>query len=352
MKKIFWILVFAVLLLNVKQTRVWSCSDFLLNNSGDSVVSARTMDFDIPLEADVLAVPRGETFQSALSESEKFMSWTSKYGFVGTNVAHLYAFTDGINEKGLSVATLWLGATEYPDITNIPKEKIIQIGDVAHWILGNFATVSEVKEGLKNVVVAGAPVKEINNMLLPLHLAIHDANKGSIVVEFVGGSMQVYDNPYLVTTNDPPFPGQIENLKNYQHMTNQPVKDPLVSQDGYFCGMNGLPGDSIPAHRFVRIYTLNRFVRNSKTDREAINNANHIMNRVTLVNDEAVGRSTEYGIIRDHKNLIYYVVDDENMNLRAVDLKKIDFSEKAPGQKMSIAADNWFVPADSELKPY
>lgn len=93
---------------------------------------------------------------------------------------------------------------------------------MAGWILGSFATVEEVKKGLKKVVVAGAPYKEMNNMLLPLHLAIHDKNKKSLVVEFVGGTMQIYDNPYKVMTNDLPFPDQIKGLEKYKPLTNTP----------------------------------------------------------------------------------------------------------------------------------
>lgn len=340
MKRIIISLLSAALLFNFTSQTSFACSDFLLNNSGGSVVSARTMDFGIPLQAEVIVMPRGEKCVSALSPTDTYMQWTSKYGFVGTNVAHLPAFTDGLNEKGLSVGTLWLTATKYPDVSKLPREKVIQIGDVAHWILGSFATVDEVKKGLKNVVVTGTPIKEMNNMLTPLHLAIHDKHKKSIVVEFVGGTIQIYDNPYNVMTNDPPFPDQIKNLAKYNKLTNTRG------------GLIGLPGDSSPPSRFARIYTLNRFVEKSKTTREAINNANHIMNRITLVNEEIAKESTEYGLIRDHKNLVYYVIDDENMNLRALDMKKLDFSPGAKKLAMSIAADNWFVPANRELKPY
>ena len=334
------VFVFAALALVSWAQITFACSDFLLKNSGNNVVSARTMDFGIPLQASVVVMPRGEKCVSALSPTDTYMQWTSKYGFVGTDVSHLPGFTDGLNEQGLSVGTLWLTATKYPDVSSLPREKVIQIIDVAHWILGSFATVDEVKKGLKNVTVTGAPMKEMKNMLFPLHLAIHDRNKKSIVVEFVGEKMQIYDNPYQVMTNDPPFPDQIKNLEKYKKLTNS------------WEGMLGLPGDATPPSRFARIHTLNRFVQRSKTSREAINNANHILNRVTLVNNEIAGRSTEYGLVRDHKNLVYYVIDDENMNLRAIDMKKLDFKPGAKKLATPIAAGNWFVPANGELKPY
>src|SRR3989338_94198 len=336
MKKTIFVLFAAALLLQP----ALACSDFLLNNSGSSAVSARSMDFAIPLQAEVLVIPRGEKFQSALSPAQTYMKWTSRYGFVGTNAGHQYGFTDGLNEKGLSIGTLWLAATKYPDAAKLPPEKTIQITDVAHWILGSFATVDEVKAGLKKVIVTGSPVKEMNNITFPLHLSIHDRNKKSLVVEFVGEKMQIYDNPYNVMTNDPPFPEQVKNLAQYGKLTNTRG------------GIVGLPGDSSPPSRFARLYTLNKFVQKSKNTRAAVNNANHILNRVTIVNGEIGNDITEYGLIRDHKNLVYYVIDDENMNLRALDLKKLDFSPGAKTLAMSIAADKWFVPANSELKGF
>lgn len=318
----------------------FACSDFLLNNSGSQVVSARSMDFGIPLQAQVVVMPRGEKCVSALTETDTYMKWTSKYGFVGTNVAHLPSFTDGLNEKGLSVGTLWLTATKYPDASKLPRDNVIQIADVARWILGSFATVDEVRQGLKKVVVAGVPYKQMNNMFFPLHLAIHDRNKKSIVVEFVGEKVQIYDNPYNVLTNDPVFPEQVKNLGKYKNLTNS------------WTGMLGIPGDATPDSRFALIYTLNRFVPRSKTIREAVNNANHILNRVTMVNNEIKDRMTEYGLVRDHKNLAYYVIDDENMNLRAIDMKKLDFRPGAKQLATDIANDKWFVPANKELKTY
>lgn len=340
MKRIVFVILSAAAVLGVGPRAGLACSDFLLNNSGRSVISARTMDFGMPLQAEVAVVPRGEKSVSAMSPADTYMRWTSRYGFVGTNVAHQPSFTDGLNEKGLSVGTLWLTATEYPDVSNVPREKVVLISDVARWILGSFATVGEVKKGLKKVVVAGVRYKEMNNMLLPLHLAIHDRNKKSIVVEFVGGAMQTYDNPYNVLTNDPPFPEQIKDMGRYKNLAN--------TDDG----MLGLPGDSSSPSRFARIYALNRFVARSRTDREAVNNANHILNRVTLVNGEIAGRATQYGAVRDHKNLVYYVIDNENMNLRALDMKKLDFSPNAKRVALPVAADNWFVPANAELKEY
>jgi choloylglycine hydrolase len=340
----------------------WACSEFLLNNSGDSVVSARTMDFALPLDAAVIVVPREEEFQSHISEKEKFRKWTSKYAFIGTNGNGQYTFTDGLNEKGLSVGLLWLCATQYPDYTKVAKEKVVIVHDLIHFLLGTCSSVDEVRAAMGTIIVSAFPDPVINMNVLSIHLSIHDSNKKSLVVEFLGGKVQFYENPYMVLSNDPPFPQAVEALQDFAYMSNQNFKDPLVAPRGNRCGMHGLPGDSSSLSRFIRLFVLNRFVAQSKTTREAVNNALHILNRVTLVNGE-MGEFTEtdpdmtagitlYGLVRDHKNLVYYVVDNQNMNIRAFDLKKIDLSKDAPRLQASIANDNWYREANSELRPY
>ncbi|MFA6502326.1 MAG: linear amide C-N hydrolase, partial [Parachlamydiales bacterium] len=208
-------------MLNKKKRQFFSirgCSDFLLNNSGSSVISARTMDYDIKINAEVVVIPREKQFISSLSPDDHYMKWISKYGFVGTNVLHSLELTDGLNEKGLSVSTLWLDESTYPKTFNLPKEKAITIVDLPSLILGCFANVEEVINGLKDIVVLGKAGIEAPETILPIHLAIHDCNKKSIVIEFVNGRIQIYENAVSVLTNSPPYPEQIKNLKKFQNI--------------------------------------------------------------------------------------------------------------------------------------
>ena len=316
-----------------------ACSDVLLNHSGRMIVSARTMDFADPLEAEVVVVPRGEKCQSiGLLDKQKYMRWVSKYGFVGTNLLHRNYFTDGMNEKGLSAAGLWLNETVYPDISKYSPQKVVLIPDAIRWILGSFATVEQVKKALETVVIGGIGIPPVFEEDVPLHLSLHDKHKKNLVIEFINGSMLVYDNPYHVLTNGPQFPDQIANLAQYQNMTNKPE------------GMLGLPGDHDASDRFAFLYTLNRFVQRSKTHREAVNNVLHLINRVTLVNNEVQGGTTEYTVLRDHTRLVYYVMDNQNMNARALHLKKLNFRCGQKTRSFSISQKKWFIiSADHEL---
>lgn len=55
------------------------------------------------------------------------------------------------------------------------------------WLLGNFASVDEVEKNITQVYVWGM-VYGPTKMVMPLHIAVHDASGKSIVIEYVEGT--------------------------------------------------------------------------------------------------------------------------------------------------------------------
>lgn len=163
---------------------ILSCSDILLG-SKDSIVSARTMDMDSELKAKIFLVPRNLKWTSEPCGKIKGISWTNRYGFVAVNtLGEKTVYCDGMNEKGLSAANLYLKETSYP----IPQkgEEILPVMDIVGWILGNFETVSEVKETLDNTVIWGNIYKPWG-IVCPLHIVIHDAKGQNLIIEWLDG---------------------------------------------------------------------------------------------------------------------------------------------------------------------
>jgi penicillin V acylase-like amidase (Ntn superfamily) len=76
--------------------------------------------------------------------------------------------------------------------------------DFLTWALTNFATVAEVREAAKgiSIIPVTAPMMD---MVPPFHYTLHDATGASLVVEPVGGTLKIYDNPFGVMTNAPEF---------------------------------------------------------------------------------------------------------------------------------------------------
>ena len=94
-----------------------------------------------------------------------------------------------------------------------------------------------------------------------LHHTVHDATGASIVLEYVGGKLNIYDNPLGVLTNSPDFPWMRTFLSNTVNLSavNVPALDLpgyVVRQTGQGSGMLGLPGDFTPPSRFVRMVAL------------------------------------------------------------------------------------------------
>src|SRR5207237_3807458 len=82
------------------------------------------------------------------------------------------------------------------------------------WILENFANVEEVKANIGNIVVP-AVVFSGWGFAPEAHYIVHDASGKSIVIEYVGGKLNVHDNPLGVITNSPTFDWHITNPPNY-----------------------------------------------------------------------------------------------------------------------------------------
>ncbi|MFC1560293.1 linear amide C-N hydrolase [Candidatus Margulisiibacteriota bacterium] len=326
---------------------VYSCTDFRLANSDKYQMSGRTMDFAVDMDSYIFAVPRGLDVQSMIADGSKGLTWKSKYGYVAVNGFHADGYCDGLNEEGLSFAGLWLPGTKYPARAS---DNWVAITDCAKWILGNFATVDEVKAALKGTTIIGAYVKEMK-MTPPLHFIVHDAKGGDLVVEFVGGEMKLYDNPYLVLTNKPTFDWQVSNLNNYVNLTNNNATDAVLHPAGNGSGMLGLPGDSTPPSRFVQAYFLNRYSPEPKDLKGAVSNTLHVLNAVQLANGEvAEGDYTEWSAIRDHTNKVYYFRHNENPTLRRIELKKLNLKEGARVKSIRIEGGKWYEDITEKLK--
>lgn len=334
-----------------------ACSDFLLNTTTGSVVSGRTMDFDADLASVIEVIPRGSTFQELpvrhCDECPDY-TWESKYGFVGLNMFGFNIAADGMNEKGLSAAELYLVVTEYPT-----PEKPVSTGEAASdaqkpivtsictYILGNFATVGEVREGLNHIQIAESD-ERIGEFLLgkkaslgrtPLHISVHDANGENLVLEFIHGKIKLYDNVNAVLTNDPPLNKQLAALE-----TN---------------GYERYPGGYGPTERFLRLSALNHFAPHGyprspadasylvgTEEQRAISDTLHLLN--TVVRPPSL-EASEWSIVRDHGRRKLYIRSTTNQLLRLIDLNQLDFNDPKSRRLIPVTYGNWYVDATGAL---
>lgn len=258
MKKIAMLL---VIYLFTASLSVFACSSFRIKTTDGCVFYARTMEDPFPMGEAVTVVPKGTKYTGLLPDgAQGGAKWTAKYGLVGVGVLGLPVVCDGINEAGLACGVLmYPGYAQYLDYDSKKRTSTITNVEVATWILTNFATVAEVREGIAKInVVKGADDHAGN---IPLHYTVHDKTGASIVIEYTKGKLNIFDNSLGVMTNSPSFDWQLTNLQNYvglqaENRTAHKIGDIELTGMGQGTGMLGVPGDYTPPGRFVRLVAL------------------------------------------------------------------------------------------------
>jgi choloylglycine hydrolase len=251
---------------------------------------------------------------------------------------------DGLNEKGLAAGTFYFPTSAgYMPYTPADAGKTIAQWELGSWILENFANVAEVKANIASIVVP-AVVFGAWGFAPEAHYIVQDASGSSIVIEYVGGKLNVHDNPLGVITNSPAFDWHMTNLRNYVNfsMTNAaPVKLGSVKLEpfGQGSGMLGLPGDFTPPSRFVRAVAFSQSVLPSQTGEDAVLEAFHILNQFDIPKgaarehekDEHGNVLADYTIwtsANDLKAKRFYFRTYENSQIRMIDLMKMDLDAK------------------------
>src|ERR1700709_1992921 len=95
------------------------CTDFLLAAECGDFVNGRSMEFGSELNSRPFVRRRGEVMRSRTPDKtleRNGLQWTVKYGYIGMNVLDFSSVVDGLNERGLSVGTLWLPGSEYQQV--------------------------------------------------------------------------------------------------------------------------------------------------------------------------------------------------------------------------------------------
>jgi choloylglycine hydrolase len=337
------------------------CTNFALFSTGKSstyAITARAMEFTGSLGTQIQITPQGQSFPVAtLTPPTNALTWKNKYGYIGMTGGGdgFSASTDGLNEKGLSVGLLWLPGSEYPP-SQAATNPIICNAVLGDWILGNFDSVASLKAALATITVIN--ISEIaSNAFFPLHYIVSDNTGANLIIEFVNGQMQTYEAENGVMTNAPPYPYQTANLSNYVNLSLKNNPQNWWGQELNGSGCLGMPGDYTPPSRFVRATMLQQSTQNytPKNTQEAIGLAARILTSFGIPigaqiepSTGALGDYTLWGVVRDHKDLVYYFYTTFNNNLSAIDLKKLDFSQGKMTLK-PLLQPNWSIDLTTSL---
>lgn len=340
---------------------VTGCSDFQIKSTDNSLIYARAMDFIMPLESQIEIFNKDHDECSSSPNGDVGICWTSKYGFVGINAFDVPLVTEGMNHKGLTCGYLVMNNTTYPTINPNDYNKSLSVTDFCMWALGLYSNVNDIKLMLDNglVRVWGNKVPVLN-IIMKLHIALHDASGNNLVIEFIDGATILYDNKLGILTNEPPLQFHLTNLGLYNRLN--PVTSEGAIINGEIIptiagsGLDSIPGGWSPISRFVRIAVLLRYIRGIQTAQDAITAASWILNSVYVPNGIEIGvfnnhkviASTKWGTIKDVTNMKFYFRGDDGV-LRSLNLNKIDFSNNTKHKRYIVRQPPFSIDVTSSL---
>lgn len=344
LKKTVSVVAACALMLGTAAQSAQACTGIFLTAADGTAVHARTLEFGVDLMSDAIMVPRGYARTGTTPDGKEGMKWTAKYASVGMNGAGQPVLFDGLNEKGLAAGLFYFPTSAgYMPYTAADAGKTLAPWELGSWMLENFASVDEVKANIGNIVVPSV-IFSSWGFAPEVHFVVHDASGKSIVVEYVGGKLNVHDNPLGVVTNSPSFDWHMTNLRNYVNfsMTNSPpvqLGSVKLVPTGQGSGMLGLPGDFTPPSRFVRAVAFSQSIFKPKTGNDAVLSAFHVLNQFDIPKGSARdGEKDANGNIQadytlwtsasDLKAKRYHFRTYDNSQIRSLDLMNMNIDGK------------------------
>ena len=325
-----------------------ACTGITVKTKDSNNIQARTIEFgEYNLNSRIIISPKNKEFVSLTPTGKKDgYKWKAKYGFVGASVVYDQFIGEGINEAGLNAGLFYF--PHYGSLAEFnQEEKNISVADMelVGWILSSFATVDEVKEGLKKIKVVNIAYDDKGAPLPTAHWRIADAKGSNIVLEIVNkGEVKIYENKVGVVTNAPDYDWQIKNLNNYVNLypgnaESYEAEGQKIFSFGSGTGALGLPGDITPPSRFVRAFYFLNSSNTPKNSTEGVNQAFHILNNFDIpigieypaeYKDKIPANlpsAAQWTAASDLNNRVFYYKTMFNSRIRKIDLKKIDFSK-------------------------
>ena len=238
-------------------------------------------------------------------------------------------YFEATNEKGLSMAGL-----NFPKnamyFDPVPGKDNVSPFAFIPWVLGQCSCMEEVKKLLNNINLVNIPFNEALP-LSPLHWLVSDKTC-SIVVESMADGLKIWDNPFAVLTNNPPFDYHKTNLCNFMGLHTGPASTQFGKQfplDNYSLGLGalGLPGDYSSASRFVRAFFIKENSVAEETETARVNQFFHILDGVAMpkgcVWTENGFEYTRYSSCCNADTGVYYYKTYDDYKITRVDLHSV-----------------------------
>lgn len=281
-----------------------------INFIGNKNYFGRNLDLEYSFNEKVIITPR--KYKLNFKKEKDLENHYSMIG-IGTVIDNYPLYAEACNEFGLSFACL-----------NFPNNCMYyELKENKHnyapyelplFLLGTCKTVDDVMIRLPNINIINLQFSN-NVNLTPLHFMISD-NIRSIVVETTSDDMKIYDNPFNVLTNNPPFTYHYENVKNYLYLSNNDNHGSFNNKLNlkYYSngqGGQGLPGDYSSSSRFIKaLFILNHLQINDNEKNNVMEFFNCLESVKMIQGSVVVNNKFEYtrysSCINTKEGILYY----------------------------------------------
>jgi penicillin V acylase-like amidase (Ntn superfamily) len=322
-----------VLIATLASPTAQACTRVLYVGDDGLVLTGRTMDWGEDIRSNLWVFPRGMKRDGASGANT--VEWTSKYGSIDIS-AYDAGTTDGMNEQGLVMSGLYLAESDYGKPDGRPTMSVMALGQ---YLLDSFGSVAEAVELVGTdsfrLVAPALP----NGRAATAHIALSDPTGDSAIFEWIGGKVVVHHG------------------ESYRVMTNSPTFDEQLAIERYWKGVDPLtflPGSINAADRFARVSFLLDAIP-TKMDPNTIsavpdgtyqNQAVAAVMSVVRAISVPLGithptkpniASTLWRTVWDHTHRVLFFDSATSPNTFWVRLDEIDFSERAPVRKLTLA---------------
>jgi len=362
------------------------CTSLIYKDAAEKVYFGRTLELTIDLPYQVVYFPLGFAITSEI-EGHSPLRYKTRHSFLSVTMpsrapapdAPIQIFdlkvVEGLNDHGLTFSLLSYPAATGKQQSVAMTRAVLSASDLGTWVLGQFASVAEVKAALSEQPVLLEPLAILGGVESPFHYVVHDASGASVVIEFNRGAMMVYDNPVGVMTNGPEFGWHLTNLNNYTFLSN--VDKSSASFGGYKAmqpdsgiATAGLPASNTSVGRFIRAVFYAQYTEKAASPDRAVQMLAHIMNNfdrprgVTIdypqdggvqmeVHGLGEGNTTAYATeftswtsLADLDRKLFFLRDHRGINFTAFDLKTL--AELSEPKVLALQQLNATVPDASD----
>ena len=263
------------------------------------------------------------------------------YAMIGTAAVaqNIPLYFEATNERGLSIAGL-----NFPQSAVYAArgqgERAIAPFELIPYLLSGCSSVAEAKKALDGVKIVQESFSD-TLPVTPLHWILADP-KECVTLECSAEGTRLYDNPFGVLTNEPPFPFHAANVNRYMSLheglaANRLSPDLPLINHSLGLGAVGLPGDFSSASRFVRAVFVKEKSVCDGSEAASVAQFFHILRAVAMPRGCVLTATGEYEYTRytsccNTDTGVYYYTTYDNLSVRQVPLRGADLD----GCRLSI----------------